>query len=107
MRSINYTYRANKFNLVWKQKEASNKKTLANQLGGVSKVISSIANDVGVDATSRPTNQEKPKYKIEIGVSKATKKGEEMSGDSSIQSKLADGKYMLAISDGMGSRKIS
>lgn len=29
---INHTYRINKLNLIWKQKEASNKKVLANQL---------------------------------------------------------------------------
>ena len=94
-------------NLVWKQKEASNKRTLANQLGGVSKVISSVAEDinVGVDVPGDP----KPlsRYKIEIGVSKQIKNGEKISGDSDAETKLADGKYMLAISDGMGSRKIS
>lgn len=41
--------------------------------------------------------------KIELGVSKKTKEGEKTSGDSSIQTKLKDGKYLLAISDGMGS----
>ena len=41
--------------------------------------------------------------KIEIGVSKKAKFGEKTSGDSSIQTKLKDGKYLLAISDGMGS----
>ena len=33
VKAINHTYRINKLNLVWKQKEASNKKILANQLG--------------------------------------------------------------------------
>lgn len=32
VKAINHTYRINKLNLVWKQKEASNKKVLANQL---------------------------------------------------------------------------
>lgn len=32
VKAINHTYRINKLNLIWKQKEASNKKTLANQL---------------------------------------------------------------------------
>ena len=38
-------------------------------------------------------------------MSKVTKNGEEVSGDSSTNIELRDGKYMLAISDGMGSRK--
>lgn len=32
VKAINHTYRINKLNLIWKQKEASNKKTLAKQL---------------------------------------------------------------------------
>lgn len=32
VKAINHTYRINKLNLIWKQREASNKKTLANQL---------------------------------------------------------------------------
>ncbi len=32
VKAINHTYRINKLNLIWKQKEANNKKVLANQL---------------------------------------------------------------------------
>ena len=32
VKAINHTYRINKLNMVWKQKEANNKKVLANQL---------------------------------------------------------------------------
>ncbi len=41
--------------------------------------------------------------KISIGVAKITKADSKMSGDTSIQTRLEDGKYLLAISDGMGS----
>lgn len=34
VKAINHTYRINKLNLIWKQKEASSKKVLANQLRG-------------------------------------------------------------------------
>lgn len=43
------------------------------------------------------------KYKLSIGISRTTKNKSEVSGDSSTQMKLKDGKYLLAISDGMGS----
>lgn len=43
------------------------------------------------------------KFKLEIGISRTTKNNSEISGDSSIQTKLKDGKYLLAMSDGMGS----
>lgn len=43
------------------------------------------------------------KYKLQIGVATATKKNSVVSGDSMVQMKLEDGKYLLALSDGMGS----
>ncbi|MCL2354638.1 MAG: hypothetical protein FWC68_01910, partial [Oscillospiraceae bacterium] len=108
VKTINDTYKVNKFNQMWKQKEASNKKVLANQLSGVAKVLSSVAEnaDVGADEPVCPDGQSRPslQFKIQIGVARVTKNKSEISGDSSIQTKLVDGKYMLAISDGMGSR---
>jgi len=43
------------------------------------------------------------KYGLQIGIAKSTKFDSPVSGDSSTQIKLEDGKYLLAISDGMGS----
>lgn len=43
------------------------------------------------------------KYYIQLGIAKATKSGSSVSGDSYITTKLNDGKYLIAISDGMGS----
>lgn len=45
----------------------------------------------------------KDKYNMQIGIAKTNKEGQSVSGDSSIQIKLKDGKYLLALSDGMGS----
>ena len=42
-------------------------------------------------------------YNVQIGSAKSTKEGSPVSGDSSLQIKLDDGKYLLALSDGMGS----
>ena len=53
-----------------------------------SKVLSFIAED---------------KYSISIGLASTTKKGSEISGDSTLKIRLKDGKYLIAISDGMGS----
>ena len=70
--------------------------------GGVSKAISNIAEDI-----DKGLKEEKaePKFKIIIGSATTTKKNSDESGDSNIRLKLHDGKYMLAISDGMGSGK--
>ena len=43
------------------------------------------------------------KYNIQIGVAKTTKADSPISGDSNLQTNLEDGKYLLALSDGMGS----
>lgn len=43
------------------------------------------------------------KYQFQVGVAKATKHGSAVSGDSSLNVVLEDGKKLLAISDGMGS----
>ena len=103
VKAINHTYRINNLNMIWKQKEASNKKTLANQLGGVSKVISSLADDIEEKDKKNETNKKDIKFKIEIASRVATKNNSEVSGDSFVQTKLRDGKFMMAISDGMGS----
>lgn len=43
------------------------------------------------------------KFKLQVGVATSTKADSPVSGDSNIEAKLDDGKYLLAISDGMGS----
>lgn len=45
----------------------------------------------------------KDNYSLQVGIAKAKKKNSPVSGDTSIQTKLDDGKYLLALSDGMGS----
>ncbi len=43
------------------------------------------------------------KYTINIGMANTIKKGNVVSGDSTLKVRLKDGKYLIAISDGMGS----
>ena len=74
--------------------------------GGVSKVISSLADDIedcSGRTPGRPAEEKEINFKIEVASRTATKNNSEISGDSFIQTKLRDGKYMMAISDGMGS----
>lgn len=96
---INDTYKINKLNLIWNKKSQDSKKNLSHQLNGISQAISSIAEDM---SEADPRNGEL-KYTLQIGTSRTTKFGSEVSGDSFSQLKLHDGKYMIAISDGMGS----
>ncbi len=98
---INDTYKINKLNLIWSKKMHDNKKTLSHQLNGVSQAISSLADNI----SEEPKEADEAKFMIQVGLSRTTKNGSDISGDSSCQAKLHDGKYMVAISDGMGSRK--
>lgn len=49
------------------------------------------------------TYMSQDKLNVQIGVAKTTKAGSPVSGDTNLEAKLEDGKYLLAISDGMGS----
>ena len=68
----------------------------------ISKVLNSKIKYIGKEEKYSRYEAE-DKFKLEIGISRTTKHNSEVSGDSSIQTKLKDGKYLLAISDGMGS----
>lgn len=46
LKAINYTYKINKLNYVWKQKMNESRKNVSKELNGVSKVISTIANEI-------------------------------------------------------------
>lgn len=72
--------------------------------GGVSKVISSLAEDiVENDSNKQERTEQKGTYKIQIAARSITKNKSEVSGDTFVQTKLHDGKFMMALSDGMGS----
>lgn len=187
---INRSYKISNVNFIWKQKIEENKKSLGSQLNGVSKVISSLAEELEekieddqntfikereeiikiakerkIDLQDVSIKQEKTgryivtvyinsckdineknicsieqmekiltkvlkekivigkstcgfkegtnlcintytsedKYILQLGIARKTKDGSPVSGDSYVTLKLDDGKYLLAISDGMGS----
>lgn len=182
-RLINEIYKIGKINNLWKQKIKENKKVISNQLEGVSKAISNVANSIKNEDTSfeeekreikilskqknieildinikkeengkyiinlyKPSCKEdeeckieeiekiltkvlknditlqrevcgkeeeqnlckqiymsKDRFSIQVGIAHGKKKGSPISGDYSNQIRLDDGKYLIALSDGMGS----
>lgn len=46
LKAINYTYKINKLNYIWKQKMNESRKNVSKELNGVSKVITTIANGI-------------------------------------------------------------
>ena len=80
----------------------------------IENILSKILNDKIVlqkeDCTLRGENDackqiyvSKDKFSLQIGIAHEKKNGSTVSGDSSVQARLDDGKYLIAISDGMGS----
>lgn len=188
VKMINETYKLSKAKFIWKKQMEENKKAMSNQLDGVSKVISSLAEDIEkreeqsdefiiekeeiltiakerkidikdlrirrektgryiinvyIDSCCEENDKRdctielmekilskvlndriviqknncgfkrelnlcvntytsKDRYSLQLGITRKTKEGSPISGDSSISVKLEDGKYLLAISDGMG-----
>lgn len=47
------------------------------------------------------------KMNLQVGIAKTTKSESSMSGDTLVTTKLEDGKYLIALSDGMGSGKVA
>lgn len=186
---LNDTFKISKVNFVWQQKIEENKRNISNQLEGVSKVLTSLVNEIEEDSIKQEDQykvqreqiiaiakekeialedilikQEKSgryiittyidvckeekikncpveelekimtkvlkekivsqttqcalkqgnsvcvnhfasenRYRLQLGIAKATKAQSVVSGDSYLTTKLSDGKYLIAISDGMGS----
>lgn len=175
VRVINMSYKISKSNFVWQKKFEENKKNIETQLQGVSKAISSIAENIeknikneeqynsekrqviellkqkeveiqeisiqkedrflievymqksnntdieyiekiltevlkerivfNVDASigTRLNFLSDDKFVMAIGNAEATKSESNISGDSLLNIRLKDGKYLVALSDGMGS----
>lgn len=175
VRVINMSYKISKSNFVWQKKFEENKKNIETQLKGVSKAISSIAENIekNIKNEEQYTNEKKQvvellkqkeieiqeisiqkenrflievymkksnntdiayieeiltnvlkekivfnqeasigtrlnflsddKFVMAIGNSDTTKNNSNISGDSLLSIRLKDGKYLVALSDGMGS----
>ncbi len=106
---INDTYKITMLNNLWKQRIKQNKKVMSNQLDGVSRAITDVANTLhkSKEEVKESVKEEKKvkedRYKISIGIAEERKSGTTVSGDSNIGIRLDDGKYLVALSDGMGS----
>ena len=175
VRVINMSYKISKSSFVWQKKMEENKKNMKEQLNGVSKAISNLAQNIEKDVTKEEEygkekvqilellkqkgigiqeisikKQERflieiyienmqrtkidaiekiltdvlkekivlndeaclgnrlnflsdDKYVMAVGTADSIKSKSDVSGDSVLDIRLKDGKYLLAISDGMGS----
>lgn len=108
VKAINETYKICIVNNMWRQRLEQSKNAMRGQLEGVSKAISDVAETLHKSKSeiidTKEEIQDKPdRYKITVGVAEDRKSGTTVSGDSNIYKRLDDGKYLVALSDGMGS----
>lgn len=99
---LNISYQIYKVNQKWQQKMNEQRRQAYKQLKEMSSAIKNIKNEMAIATADKP-EKEIAKYKISVGIAKCKKNDSVISGDNFINTKLSDGKYLLGISDGMGS----
>ena len=99
---LNFAYQIYKVNQDWQQKMMEKRRQSYNQLKQISSEIKNIKEDMKLVTNSKEETK-KEKYKVTVGIAKCKKNDSVVSGDNFINVKLKDGKYLLGISDGMGS----
>ena len=98
---LNFSYQIYKVNQSWQQKMREKRNQVSKQLKGVSKAINKIKEEV--EQNKGETIILQGKYTLEIGMAKTKKKNSTISGDNTLMLRLKDGKFIIGISDGMGS----
>ncbi len=99
---LNFSYQIYKVNQSWQEKMNEKRRQSYKQLKEMSSAIKEIKDDMKI-VTSNKSEKIKEKYKLSVGIAKCKKNDSLISGDNFINVKLSDGKYLLGISDGMGS----
>lgn len=93
------SYQIYKVNQDWQQKMREKSRQSYKQLKGVSTAIDMLTKEMeAIDADDKIQN-----LSIEVGVAKTKKNNSNKSGDSYITNKINDEKYLIGLSDGMGS----
>lgn len=93
------SYQIYKVNQDWQQKMKDKKLQSYKQLKGVSSAINILTKEM--EEIGEETKTET--LDVEIGIAKTKKNNSNKSGDSYITTKINDDKYLIGLSDGMGS----
>ena len=100
---LNFSYEIYKVNQDWQERMNENKKHISKQLKEVSNALNKVKDEM--KETVVKAEKEEGKYSLEIGIAKKKKNNSIISGDSTTVIKLKDGKILVGLSDGMGSRR--
>lgn len=93
------SYQIYKVNQDWQQKMKEKKKQSYKQLKGVSSAINMLTREMECDEETKKEQN----LTIEVGIAKTKKNNSNKSGDSYITSQINEDKYLIGLSDGMGS----
>lgn len=104
---LNSAYELYKLDNDWKNKLKEDKKLVAKQLRGVSKAIENVQEDIKENINTESTPRLGIGYKLELITKCISRKGSSVSGDSTIYTKLKNGKTLVGLSDGMGSGELA
>ena len=64
VKAINASYRVSKINFIWKKKIVENKEAMVNQLDGISKTISNLAEDITTKKSSKELDEKEELLKL-------------------------------------------
>ncbi len=96
-------YGKHKIDMQWKHRLMGSKEIAAEQLCGMAKIVDKLASELCGAMQSRTAVHEKEAYAVSVGSSGRAKDGQTQSGDNSLCLPICGSKYVLIISDGMGS----
>lgn len=100
---LNFCYQIYKVNQNWQQKMKEKRIQVSRQLKGVSEAINKVTEEIAKKDVNITAVQTENRYLLQVGISKIKKNRSKISGDNTIFVKLSDGKYLIGVSDGMGS----
>jgi stage II sporulation protein E len=83
----------------WTRKLEEGRVIAGDYVKNIARVLDRLADDASAPESSRPAV---PVLRIESGIAKLPKRGGHISGDSFAAAPLGDGRYLMALSDGMG-----
>ncbi|GAW27468.1 MULTISPECIES: SpoIIE family protein phosphatase [unclassified Carboxydocella] len=98
--AINCLASAHRLHKFWEHKIQESQELVKEQLRGVSNLMESFAYELAV--TGETAEVLDWPYQVEYGIAKVAKDGCIISGDSTAVQNLNNGKFLLALSDGMG-----
>ncbi len=100
---LNKLYGKHKLDLQWKQRLKESRELAAEQFCTVAKMVDKLAAELDESAEPTTESEKQELFEISVGTAVCVKDGQSESGDNYIFMPISSNKYILILSDGMGS----